>query len=398
VTSSAGPRHRHLRPRGDGVDQRITAVELFFDLVFVLAITQLSHLVLDDLSGRGLLRAAFLLLVVWWGWINTTWLSNWLEPGSNPVRLVLVAGALASLLMAAALPRAFEEHGLLFAGAYVGLQVGRNVCATLLVPADHGLRLTFARLLFWSVLAGVLWIVGGLVEPGQRPLVWAVALAVDLLAPIIGYPTPRLGRSRTADYDIEGGHFAERCQAFVIIALGESIVVTGATAARSGLTTSSVLALALAFLGTATLWWLYFDAVAEDSRHDLVVSEEAGRLARDAYTYLHVPIIAGIIAVAVGDDLLLAHPGDALSGVGAAAVLGGPALFLIGESLFRLRMIGSVNPRRLTCAAALALAGVVGTQISAFALVGIATALLVVLALWEQFVPPRNPAAGAIGR
>jgi low temperature requirement protein LtrA len=128
------------------------------------------------------------------------------------------------------------------------------------------------------------------------------------------------------------------------------------------------------------------------------VSEEAGRLARDAYTYLHVPIIAGIIAVAVGDDLLLAHPGDALSGVGAAAVLGGPALFLIGESLFRLRMIGSVNPRRLTCAAALALAGVVGTQISAFALVGIATALLVVLALWEQFAPPRNPAAGVAGR
>jgi low temperature requirement protein LtrA len=365
------------------IEQRITAVELFFDLVFVFAITQLSHLVLDDLSVRGLLRAGFLLLVVWWAWINTTWLANWLDPGSTRVRLVLVAGALAALVLAAALPQAFEQHGLLFAGAYVSLQCGRNLCATLLVPGDHHLRLTFGRLLFWSVLAGTLWIAGGLADPSQRAVVWAAALAVDLLAPIVGYPTPGLGRSSTDDYDIDGGHFAERCQAFVIIALGESIVVTGATAARAGLTSSTVFALALAFLGSATLWWLYFDSVAENSRHDLAVSAQAGRLARDAYTYLHIPIVAGVIAVAVGDDLLLAHPGATLHGVGAAAVLGGPALFLVGESLFRLRMIGSVNPRRLTCAGALALTGLIATDVSAFALMGIATGMLLVLALNE---------------
>lgn len=158
-----------------------------------------------------------------------------------------------------------------------------------------------------ALLHGGLWILGGVLEPDRRLAVWGAALAVDLLAPIIGYPTPRLGRSRTADYEIEGGHFAERCQGFVIIALGESIVVTGATGADAGLTTTTLAALVLAFLRTATLWWLYFDATAANSREDILASKQAGRLARDAFTYLHVPIVAGIIAVAVGDDLLLAH-------------------------------------------------------------------------------------------
>jgi low temperature requirement protein LtrA len=385
----------HLRPRGIEDEQPVTAVELLFDLVFVFAVTQMSRLVLDDLTVSGLLRAGFLLLVVWWAWINTTWLANWLDPASTRVRLVLLGAALASLLLAAAIPRALENHGLLFAAAYVVLQSGRNLAATALAPPDHHLRLTFARLLFWSVVAGVLWILGGLVDPHQRLAVWGVALAVDLSAPIIGYPTPRLGRSRTADYDIEGGHFAERCQGFVIIALGESIVVTGATASNAGLTTTTVLALALAFLGTATLWWLYFDATAANSREDILASDQAGRLARDAFTYLHIPIIAGIIAVAVGDDLLLAHPAHSLHAVGAATVLGGPALFLLGESMFRLRMIGTVAPRRLACVVGLAITALVSTQVSAFALVGIATAMLVALALSEQYAPGPLPARPA---
>ncbi|HEY0517580.1 MAG TPA: low temperature requirement protein A [Solirubrobacteraceae bacterium] len=374
----------HLRPRGKGEEQPVTAVELLFDLVFVFAVTQLSHLVLADLTVSGLLHAGFLLLVLWWGWINTTWLANWLDPASTRVRLVLLAAALASLLLAAAIPRALGNRGLLFAVAYVLLQSGRNLAATLLAPAEHRLRSTFSRLLFWSAIAGVLWIAGGLVSPDRRLYVWGAALAVELCAPILGYPTPRLGRSRAEDYDIEGGHFAERCQGFVIIALGESIVVTGATAANTGLGTDAILALTLAFLSTATLWWLYFDSTAANSRADILASEQAGRLARDAFSYLHIPIIAGIIAVAVGDDLLVAHPNEPLGAIGAATALGGPALFLLGESLFRLRMIGSVNPRRLACVAGLASGAAVSSSISAFALVLIATAMLLLLALAEQ--------------
>src|SRR3954447_15345043 len=264
---------RHLRPRGEGAEQQTTAIELFFDLVFVFAITRLSQLVLDDLTIRGLLRAAFLLLVLWWAWINTTWLTNWLEPESTEVRLLLMGGALCALLAAAAIPGALEAHGLLFALAYVGLQVGRNVAATLLSPAGHHLRSMFGRLLFWSIVTGVLWIAGAVADPHQRLVIWGAALAIELIAPAVGYPTPLLGRSRTDAYDIDGGHFEERCDGFVIIALGESIAVAGATAARAGLATTTVFALILAFVGTAALWWLYFDTVADRSRHLIAVSE-----------------------------------------------------------------------------------------------------------------------------
>ena len=181
---------RYLRPRGEGTKQETTAVELFFDLVFVFAITRLSQLVLDDLTIHGLVRAGFLLVVLWWAWINTTWLANWLEPGSTRVRLLLMGGALSSLLAAVAIPQAFASHGLLFAATYAGFQVGRNVAATLLSPPGHHLRLTFARLLFWSVLTGALWIAGGAADPDLRLAIWGGALALDLLAPAVGYPTP----------------------------------------------------------------------------------------------------------------------------------------------------------------------------------------------------------------
>jgi low temperature requirement protein LtrA len=185
----------HLRPRGLDLEQSVTAVELLFDLVFVFAVTQLSHLVLDDPTVKGLLQAAFLLLVVWWGWINTTWLANWLDPASARVRLVLLGGALASLLLAASIPRALENHGLLFAAAYVALQSGRNLAATLLAPPTISCERRSPDF-FWSTLAEGLWIAGGLADADHRLMIWGAALAVDLLAPFIGYPTPPLGRSR----------------------------------------------------------------------------------------------------------------------------------------------------------------------------------------------------------
>jgi low temperature requirement protein LtrA len=384
-TGGATRAPRRLRPRGDGARQETTAVELFFDLVFVFAITRLSQLVLADLTIHGLIRAAVLLVVLWWAWINTTWLANWLEPESTEVRLLLLGGALSSLLAAAAVPRAFENHGLLFALAYVALQVGRNLTATILSPAGHHLRVTFARVLFWSLLTGVLWIAGAIADPHQRLIIWAAALVLELTAPAVGYPTPLLGHSRTDDYDIDGGHFAERCEGFVIIALGESVAVAGATAARAGLATTTVLALIVAFLGTATLWWLYFDTVADKSRRVIAVSEQAGRLARDAYTYIHIPIVAGIIAVAIGDNLVLAHPTHRLGGVGAATVVAGPALFVLSESLFRLRTTCTVSSRQLACAGAIVLAAPISTRVSGIALVGIVTSMLVLLALSERF-------------
>ena len=386
------PTAKHLRPRGDGATQPTTTVELFFDLVYVFAITQLSHLILGDLSVGGVATAAFLLLIVWWAWIYTTWMVNWFDPDSPLVRAVLTGVMLASLLMAAALPEAFGEHGVLFAASYVVLQVGRNVAAVALLPRGHPLRNVFERLVAWSVVSGVLWLAGAALDGDQRLVLWLPALALDLAAPVVGYWLPGRGRAATTEYDVEGGHFAERCQLFIIIALGESIVVTGATAAAAGLGATVVLCLVVAFLETAALWWLYFGASAEDSAAAMTASDDPGRLARDAYTYLHLPIVAGVIAAAVGDDLVIADPHHALQGVGLAMVLGGPALFLLGESLFRWRLTGSPNTKRLAVAGLLVLLAPLGSHISVLLLLVIVVALLIALAVWEL-----KPGAESVG-
>ena len=390
MTETAPAPIRHLRPRGDGLEQPITTVELFFDLVYVFAVTQLSHMILGDLTVAETARAAFLLLIVWWAWIYTTWMANWFDPESPAVRAVLTGVMLVSLLMAAALPGAFGTNGMLFAVSYVTLQVGRNVAAASLLVKDHPLRNVFERLVGWSAASGVLWLVGAALPGDRRLVLWIPAVVLDLCAPYAGYWLPRRGHLVTTDYDIDGGHFTDRCQGFVIIALGESIVVTGATAAHAGLTPKVVLCLGVAFLETAALWWLYFSAVAERSRLVMGACDDPGRLARDAYTYLHAPIVAGIIAVAVGDDLLIAQPGRALPAVGLAMVLGGPVLYLLGESMFRLRVTGATNTNRLAVAAILVLLAPIGSQMSALALSATVVALLSAVALWELRTPARH--------
>src|SRR3954452_12157270 len=374
---------RHLRPRGDGITQPTTTVELFFDLVYVFAVTQLSHQILRSLSVAGVARAAFLLLVVWWAWIYTTWMANWFDPDSPAVRVVLTGVMLGSLLMAAALPEAFGKSGLLFAASYVALQLGRNAAAAWLLNRRHRLRDIFERLVVWSAAAGALWLAGAALDGDQRLTLWIPALALELAAPAAGYWLPRRGRAVTTDYDVEGAHFAERCQVFIIIALGESIVVTGATASQAGLTATVVLCLVVAFVETATLWWLYFGSTAEDARVMLSTSDDPGRLARDAYTYAHLPIVAGIIGTAVAGELLIAGPHQVPDGIGVATIVGGPALYLLGESAFQWRMTGVANGKRVAVAAVLVLLGPLGTQVSVFLLSLLVASLLAALVLWE---------------
>jgi low temperature requirement protein LtrA len=399
VSGAPRPRsvERHLRAR-DGDVQETTSVELFFDLVYVLAVTQLSHLLLlSRLSWTSVWQMTFLLLVVWWAWIYTTWMVNWLNPESPPVRLLIVVAGLASLLMSAALPEAFSRHGVLFVSAYVGLQVGRNVGAALLLRRAHPLSDTFQRLAVWSIVAGVLWFAGALVGDRLRLAFWGPALAIELVAPLVWYWLPRQGRIGEVGHPIEGSHFAERCQGFVIIALGESIVVTGATAASAGLSAGVVGALAIAFLETSALWWLYFGEVAVHSKRHMRRSENAATLARDAYTYLHLPIIAGIILSAVGSDYLAAHPGRTLNAPQAAVTLAGPILYLLGELLFRLRMIGSASGKRVTAIVALVALGAIGTTVPAWALGLAITLVLTLLGLWE-YEPLRARWSAARGR
>jgi low temperature requirement protein LtrA len=385
---------RGLRVRDEGTP--VTQAELAFDLVYVFAVTQLSSLVLHDLSLEGALHAAFVLLVVWWAWIGTTWMANWFDPASAVVLAVLSAAMFASLLMAAALPEAFRQHGMLFAASYVVLQVGRNAAAVLLLPRGYSLRDVFERLAVWSVVSAAAWLAGGAVTGDQRLVLWLAALAIELAAPAAGYWLPNRGRTVTTDYDIDGGHFAERCQLFVLIALGETIVVIGATSASAGLTLGVVLRLVVAFLETAALWWIYFRGHAERSREVMATADNPGRLARDAYTYGHLPILAGIIATAVGLNLLIAAPHHPLNAVGIAMVLGGPSLYLLGESHYRWRISGRHNLKGITVAGAILLLAPIGHVLGTVGLTVLVAALLILLAVWQEHDKSRVLAAATI--
>jgi low temperature requirement protein LtrA len=206
---------------------------------------------------------------------------------------------------------------------------------------------------------------------------------VDYIAPSVGYWTPVLGRSATTDWVIEPAHFAERFQLFIIIALGEAIVVTGATASAAQIDVAIGAALMVAFATSAALWWLYFDEVGWRAQRFLSLAADSGRLGRDAYTYLHTPIVAGIIVVAVGDELVIAHPGSTVTSAELAVIVGGPALYLVGHTLFRLRMIHNISHKRVVAAAIILALAPLGTVIPSLALAACVLAVLVALAAVE---------------
>ena len=371
--------------REAGAEQHATTLELFYDLVFVFAITQVSHLLLDHLTWTGAGQATLVLLVVWWSWNYTTWVTNELDPGSIAVRLLLIGLMLASLLMAIAIPEAFGDKALLFAGAYVTIQVGRHLFLTF-VAADAGTneRVRAGRILIWFIAAGVLWIAGALADGSTRTVLWLAALAVDYGAPLVTFWVPGLSRITPEAWEVGTGHFAERFQLFIIIALGETIVITGATTSQHELTTATIVAFSLAFLITAALWWLYFNLVAAIAERRLAEAANRTVLARDAYTYLHVVIVAGILLTAVGDELVIAHPTDELPDAELLAVVSGPALYLLSLVLLRLRMSGTLGWRRLAGAIACLAIGAIGTFAPALVVSALLFGVLVAVIAGDQ--------------
>jgi low temperature requirement protein LtrA len=386
---------RHFRQRREGQEQKSTTLELFFDLVFVFAITQLSHSLLQHLTVTGAAKTLFLLLVVWWAWTYTTWMTNFMDPDSIAVRVVLMATMLASLLMAVAIPGAFGERAPLFALTYAGLQIGRNLFVARASPAGSGIARTFSSILTWSLASGAFYVAGGFAASGPRVALWLIALAIDVAGPATRYWVPGLPRVMTDDWDIDSGHFSERFQLFVIIALGESIVITGATASNLQIDLPRATAIAVAFLGSAALWWLYFSYVADIASRRLEKSDDRGRLARDAYTYLHLPIVAGIIVTAVGDEIVIAHPGVVLHTPQLIALAAGPMLYLAGHLVFRLRMAGSTSGKRLSAVLAIGVCGVLGSVLPALAVASLIAAVLVVLIVAETSAGERPRAADA---
>jgi len=369
-------------------------VELFFDLVFVFAVTQCSHFLLGHLTEAGVRELSVMLLAMWWVWIYTSWVTNWLDPERMPVRICLFVLMLAGLLFSVSIPQAFAERGLVFAGAYVFMQVGRTLFFLWAARGAPHLTRTFQRITVWFVVSGALWIAGGFAEPQARYGWWLAALLIEFVAPLVYMWVPGLGRSHTQEWDVDGNHLSERCALFVIIALGESLLVTGATFAELQWNATNIAAFATAVLGSIAIWWIYFDTGAERARHRIAHSSDPGRQARAGYTYMHAFIVGGIIVCAAGDELVLMHP-DHATDPGITAILGGPALYLMGSALFKWVM----NDRRappFSHLIGLALLGLLAWpayahMLSALLIGAATTAVLIVVAVWEFLALRRAP-------
>ncbi|MGH3396998.1 MAG: low temperature requirement protein A [Streptosporangiaceae bacterium] len=390
---------RGLRRQRAGGQSRVTNVELFFDLVYVFAVTQLSHYLLAHQTVTGALRGGLLLVMVWLLWSYTTWVTNWLDPERIPVRLLLLGLMLVSLVMSAGLPEAFTDGGVLVGGAYAVMQIGRSVFSVWALRGAPQQR-NFERILCWCCVSGALAVAGGLAGPDVRGALWLAAVAVDLAGSAVGFYTPGLGRSSTREWDIEGGHFAERCQGFILIALGESIVVTGATLARllagplaapHASAAPTVAAFAVAFIGSAGLWWLYFDRSAEAGARTIARSADPGRLGRSAYHLIHPVMVAGIIVVASADEVVLSDPRARTTVAAAWLLLGGYGLYLAGHAAFKAVVWRTISWSRIAAVAVLALLGLLAPHVAVLTLAICAAAVIVAVVVADYLTRNRAP-------
>ena len=366
-------------------DHRVTPVELFFDLVYVLAVTQLTHLLVHHLSLTGALETLVVMLAVWSAWMYTAWMTNWFDPHAMAVRLLLVGLMLLGLVMSSSLPAAFGERGLAFGIAFAALQLGRTVFVLSTKGVPVRLRAGIRNQLLWWLFMGGLWVAGGLADHSLRLLLWTAAVASDVVVSWNGYPVPGLGRSAPGDWNISGAHMAERCQLFIIIALGESILVTGARFGELPFDAITGLAFVNAFIGSVALWWIYFDRSAEAGVHAITHDTTADRLGRTAYSFYHIPMVAGIIAAAGADELVLRDPSDLTTPAAAALIVGGPAIYLVGNSLFNGSLTGRLPRSRLVAIGTLLLLGFVGRATTQLGLSAAATVVILGLAAWDAW-------------
>ncbi|VVO00396.1 hypothetical protein PS708_02605 [Pseudomonas fluorescens] len=335
------PDHPLLRHR-DGHHARVTYEELFFDLVYVFAVTQLSHELLHNLTGFGVIETLILWFSVWLGWQYTCWVTNWFDPETPRIRGMMFATMLLGLVMAASIPMAFSGRGLIFAGAYVAMQVGRTAFIALHLPGGHPLAANYRRMLGWVSISAVFWIAGALAQHETRALLWLFAVLCEYVSPMFGFALPGMGSSRTQEWTIEGGHMAERCQLFVIVALGETVLASGATLADAATwNVPVVLALLANFVGTLAMWWLYFGTSSKDATAAITRSDDPGRIGA-YFHYVHAILIAGVISSAVGNDLVLAHPHAHPTTSQVAILLAGPAIYLLGSAIYKRIVYGVV--------------------------------------------------------
>jgi low temperature requirement protein LtrA len=357
---------------GSQTEERVKPLELFFDLVFVFGLTQVTTMLSADATWGGLVRGLAVLAAIWWAWAAYAWLTNTLNPEEGIVRIAMFVVMAAMLVVALAVPEAFDEHGVIFGVAYLIVRSMHLALYALAARGDHDLLGAVLRMTPSSTISGVLILGAGFTEGRERTALWLVALAIDYLGVIVG---------RGQGWRLSPGHFAERHGLIVIIAIGESIVALGVGAAGTPLSAGVVTAAVIGMTIAAALWWTYFDWVAIVVEQQLrrTTGAQQATLARDAYSYLHFGMVAGIVLFAVSMKKTLADFDEQLGPVPVAALCGGLALYLLAHILLRLRI-----------------APVVGTTVSFWRRVGRGRplAMLALLAFWP--VAGEVPALAAL--
>ncbi len=354
-------------------DARVTPLELFFDLVFVLALTQCTALMAADPTWGGLAKGLLALAVLWWAWVGYAWLTSVVDPEEGAVRLIIFA-AMAGLLVASlCVPHAFGSEALLFASAYGLVRAAHILLFTVASRDDPDLRHSVAGLALSTAVGVAVLIAAAAASDGLRLALWTLAVVLDAGGPFV---------AGVEGWKLVPGHFAERHGLIVLIAIGESIVAIGA-GSQVPIDAGVVLAAVLGTAVAAAFWWLYFDVVALAAERRLsgaTIGRERNSMARDSFSYLHFPLIAGIALTAVGLKKTLVHVDDPLKLIPAVAMIGGTAVYLLAHVAFRLRNIGTLNKQRLVTASVLLVLLPAATRLPALAsLAGLAVILGVLI-------------------
>lgn len=326
--------HRLLRNR-ESETASVSYSELLFDLIYVFSVTQLSHYLLHNLTWDGLLKETILWFAVWMLWQHTIWVTNWFNPDTRPIRILLFISMLLGLIMAAALPYAFTYRGLVFAICYVVIQGGRTLYV-ILVLGDHHLTTNFKRILGWFCITAVFWITGAMFKGEWQIILWIIAAVCDYTAPMFGFALPFLGRSDSSkEWTIEGHHLLERCQLFVIIAFGETLLMTGDSLTEiEEWTPVVILSAAISFTGSLAMWWIYFDVGSEAGSRKIQKVDDPGKLGV-IYNAIHIVLVGAIIICAVGDELVVVLPKEDMGVEVILVLIIGPIIYLLANSAYK---------------------------------------------------------------
>ncbi|MEK6276233.1 MAG: low temperature requirement protein A [Actinomycetota bacterium] len=356
-------------------EERVTPLELFFDLVFVFAITQVTSMLSADATWGGVGRALLVLGALWWAWTGYAWLTNTVNPDEGAVRLAILGAMGAMLVVALAVPDAFGDDGVLFGVAYFSVRLLHIALFVIAARGDRDMLLSVLRLAIGSIVGPGLIIVAGFTDGGLQAALWTIALALDYLG----------GLFSSGGWRVSPGHFAERHGLIIIIALGESIVAIGVGARGAELDAGVIAAALLGIALVAALWWSYFDVVSIVAERKLTETSGVAQasLARDTYSYLHLPMVAGIVLFALGVKETLGHFGDDLDTIHAGALCAGPAIYLLAHDAMRFRTSRTYNGRRLLTVGALLALLPIALSLPALAALGAVTAVCWALVAWE---------------